>query len=283
MLKNYNYVLTILTYPFIMVLSYLKIINYIKSEWYTYLILAMLIIFIPSFIMSLYSAVEEILNSDKKWRIILLILLSIIYLPVYYTKYVAKEEKYLGYILLIISIPLTIFTIRAINNKLTVFLTDALKKSIVVNENFVYYSSDYSFSIGVDKTFRCKNRNIGDYVISCDRLEDDSFIGIYKYDVSKDSEEDLEEKLNFHIDQTISYIEEQEYEYELIDVGNDNIMQIDYNENSILITQSNYDVGDIKYSLIIIKEVPKENVSYEEYQKMIDSISFLNYNEGVSS
>ena len=283
MLKNYNYVLTILTYPFIMVLSYLKLINYIKSEWYTYLILAMMIIFIPSFIMSLYSAAEDILNNNRKWRIILLILFSIIYLPVYYTKYVAKEEKYLGYLLLIISIPLSILTIKAINRRMSIFLDDVFKNRVVVNENYVYYSSDYSFSIGVDKSFRCKNRNIGDYVISCDRLEDDSFIGIYKYNVTNDNEEDIEEKLNFHIEQTIGYIEELEYDYELIDVMNDNIIQIDYNENSILITQSNYEIDDNKYSLIIIKEVPKENIDYEEYQKMIDSVSFLNYNERVSS
>ena len=100
MLKNYNYMLTIILYPFVILLSYLKLSNYLKSDLYTYLIIIMLIIFIPSFIMSLYGVSEEILHSKKKWRIIFLIFLSIFYLPIYYTKYVACEEKYLCYLLL---------------------------------------------------------------------------------------------------------------------------------------------------------------------------------------
>ena len=66
MLKNYNYMLTIMLYPFIMVLSYLKLTNILKSNIYTTLIVIMLLIFIPSFIMSLYSASEEILKSKNK-------------------------------------------------------------------------------------------------------------------------------------------------------------------------------------------------------------------------
>ncbi len=283
MLKNYNYILTIILYPFILALSYLRLINYIKGNLYTYLIIFMIIIFIPSFIMSLYSALDEILYSKKKWRVIPLIFLSIFYLPIYYTKYVSKEEKYLGIIVFIITIPLAILTINAATIKLDKVWRKAFKNYVVVNENYVQMASNNLFSLGVDKTFRCTNEDIGDYVISCDRLEDDSFIGIYSYDVSNDSEEDILDKFDFHIGQTLDYIEESGFTYELIDTGRDTFVEIDYNENAILISQSNYLVGDIKYSLIIMKEVKKELVDYEEYQKMIDSIYFLNYNVGVSS
>ena len=281
MIKNYNYILTILLYPFILVLSYLKLTNLIKGGLYTYLIILVLIVFIPSFIMSLYNACEEILNSKKKWRIVLLILLSIFYLPIYYTMYVSKEEKYLGYILFVFSIPLTIITILAGNNKLLEFLNDAYKNSVVLNENYVTYSTNNLFSIDVDASFRCKKDNIGDYVISCERLEDDSFIGIYSYDISYDDEDEIIEKLDFHVQQTIDYIKEKKYEYEIN--NSDNIIEISYKDNTILITQSNYIVDENKYSLIIIKEMPKYYISYDEYQKMIDSIEFLNYNDGVSS
>ena len=197
MLKNYNYMLTIILYPFIMALSYLKLINYLKSSLYTYLIIIMVIIFIPSFIMSLYSAADEILHSKKKWRIIFLVLLSIFYLPIYYTKYVAKEEKYLGYLLFICAIPLTILMINAATKKLTIFMSKVYKDYVIINENYIQFATNKLFSINVDKTFRCNNYDIGDYVISCDRLEDDSFIGIYSYDISFDSDEDIEEKLEF--------------------------------------------------------------------------------------
>lgn len=275
--------ITIMLYPFIVILCYLRLINYLKSNLYTYLIIFMIIIFIPSFIMSLYASSEEILASKKKWRIVFLIFLSIFYLPIYYTKYVSKEEKYLGYFLFVAAIPLTILMINASTKKLSSFLSNAYRNYAVINENYVYRASNNLFTINVDKTFRCNSEDVGDYVISCDRLEDDSFIGIYSYDISYDGEDDLEEKLNFHINQTIDYIEEEGYTYELIDTGNDSFVEIDYNENAILIAQRNYVFEDAKYSLIILKELKKELVNYEEYEKMIDSVYFLNYNYGVSS
>lgn len=281
MLKNYNYAVTILLFPFILILSYLKLNNLIKGEYYIYIILIMILFFIPSFIMSLYGASEEILQSKKKWRIIPLILLSIFYLPIYYTKYVVKEEKYLGYLLFIITIPLAVITLNSCNKRLLSFLTNAHKNYVVINEHYVCHDTNNLFAIDVDASFRCNTNDIGDYVISCDRIKDDSFIGIYSYDVTLDDENDLNEKLDFHIEQTIDYILEKGYEYDI--KSDSNIVEIEYNENTILITQSNYEVGDKKYSLIIIKEMPKEYISYDEYQKMVDSVYFLNYNDGVSS
>lgn len=281
MLKNYNYMLTILIYPFLLVMCYLKLNNLISGSIYNDLILIMLIIFIPSFIMSLYGASEEILKSKKKWRIVLLVLLSVFYLPIYYTKYVSKEEKYLGYILFIVAVPLTVFVIDSCQKRLSKYFDDAFLGKTSINENYVYKSKNNLFSIKVDSTFRCNNGDIGDYVISCDRLEDDSFIGVYSYDVSLEDEEEIKEKIDFHVKQTIDYIEEKGYTYEMN--THDNTVEILYNDNIVLITQNNYMLDDTKYSLIIMKEMPKEYINYEEYQKMIDSINFLNYNERESS
>lgn len=280
-MRNYNYMLTILLYPFLMVMSYLYLTDVIKGDMYKYLIIIMFLVFIPSFIMSLYSCSEEILNSKSKWRIILLIFLSIFYLPIYYTKYVSREEKYLGYLLFVIAIPLTLLNINACNKKLLTYFNNAYKNSIVVKKDYIYYSTDNMFSIKVDESFRCNKSDIGEYVISCDRLEDDSFIGIYNYDVSYDNEDEIKEKLEFHINQTLDYIKEKNYEYI---INNDsNIVRIEYNDNIILITQLIYIVDESKYSLIVMKEMPSEFINYDEYQKMIDSIKFLTYNERVSS
>lgn len=275
MLKNYNYMLTIMLYPFIMVLSYLKLTNILKSNIYTTLIVIMLLIFIPSFIMSLYSASEEILKSKNKKRIVLLIVLSIFYLPIYYTKYVYKEEKYLGYFLSVISIILTIITFNISCNSLKKYFLNIYEKRYAIKENYIYNSVNKLFSIEIDSSFRCNEKDLGDYVVSCDRLNDDSFIGIYSYDISLEDESEIEEKLEFHINQTIDYIKEKGYEYR---ISNDDIVKIEYNNNAVLITQKNYIVEDNKYSLIILKEIPREYINLEEYQKMIDSITFLNYN-----
>ena len=275
MLKNYNYMLTIMLYPFIMVLSYLKLANILKSNIYTTLIVIMLFVFIPSFIMSLYSASEEILKSKNKKRIILLITLSIFYLPIYYTKYVYKEEKYLGYFLSVISIILTIIAFNISCNSLKKYFLNIYEKRYAIKENYIYNSVNRLFSIEIDSSFRCNEKDLGDYVVSCDRLNDDSFIGIYSYDISLEDESEIEEKLEFHINQTIDYIKEKGYEYK---ISNDDIVKIEYNNNVVLIAQKNYIVGDNKYSLIILKEIPGEYINLEEYQKMIDSITFLNYN-----
>ncbi len=281
MIKNYNYMVTITLYPFILLLTFLKLTNVVKGMVYTYLIIALLMIFIPSFIMSLYGASEEILNSNKKWRMVLLIFLSIFYLPVYFTKYVSKEEKYFGYFLFIITIPLTIITINACNKELLTYLNRAYKNYVVANDNYVYVSKNNLFTINVDSSFRCNSKDIGEYVISCDRLEDDSFIGVYSYEIFEGTEEEYKEKLEFHINQTINYIKEKKYSYT---INNDNeIIQIEYNDNIILISQNNYIFDEEEYSLIVLKEMPKEYINYDEYQKMIDSITFLNYNDGVSS
>ena len=150
-----------------------------------------------------------------------------------------------------------------------------------ITASFVYKSTNDLFSVEVDSSFRCNGNDIGDYVVSCDRLRDDSFIGIYSYDITNDSEEEISEKLDFHTNQTIDYITEKGYDYE---TSNDNdLIKIEYNDNIVLITQKNYQLKNTKYSLIILKEIPRDNINYIEYQKMIDSIKFLNYNEGVSS
>ena len=281
MTKNYNYILTILLYPFLLLMSYLMLTGFLNGEFYLYLIILMTIVFIPSFIMSLYGVVNEIINSKSKWRIIILILFSIFYLPIYYTKYVSKQEKYFGFILAILSIVISFFTFKTLNNKIYLFLVDAYKNTVVINENYTYTSRDNSFIISISKDFRCNSKDIGDYVISCDKLDDDSFIGIYSYDVRDYSEEEISDILEFHINQSSEYINEKDYDSEIVNDGD--IIKVYYQNMVIFLTQRNYTLNNYKYSLIIIKEMPKELENIEEFQKMIETIYFLNYNERVSS
>ena len=281
MLKNYNYVITILLYPFLLLISYLYFSSSLNGDFYLYLIIAMVIIFIPSFIMSLYGVVEEILNSKIKWRIILLVIFSYFYLPIYYTKYVSKEEKYLGYFIVILSGVSSFFAFNAVNKKIYSFLTNAYKNNVVINDRFIYTSVDKLFTINVSKDFRCNQNNIGDYVVYCDKLDDDSFIGIYSYNVTDYDDDEISDILDFHLKQTEEYIKEKEYVSEVKKIND--IFVINYNNMIILLAEKNYVTENGNYSLIIIKEMPKELEDIEEFQKMIETIYFLNYNEEESS
>ena len=281
MLKNYNYILTIMLYPFMFLLGFLILNGNLQNTLYQYLLLIMIIIFIPSFIMSLYHALDEIIYSKKKWRILLLIIFPFFYLPIYYTIYVSKQEKYLGFILCILSIVTSCFTYRAFNIELNKWLMEAYKDNVVVSDNFTYISKNNLFSINVSQDFRCLNKDIGDYVISCDKIEDDSFIGIYSYDISDYDEKEVSDILDFHINQSLEYIKESGYE--ALVTKKDDMITIDYHDMVIFLTQNNYIVGNNKYSLIVFKEMPKSLENENDFKKMIETIYFLNYNEEVSS
>jgi len=274
-LKDYNYILTIVLFPFIMGLLFLKLSNSLMGDFYTFLIISMIIVFIPSFIMSLYSALDEILHSNKKWRIILLILFSIIYLPIYYTRYVSKGEILFGIMIVILDLIFSYLTYQTFNKKLYNYLLKYYRQTFAISENYVYIAKNGLFKLNVSRDYRCDN-NMGDYVVSCDNLEDDSFLGIYSYDVSDYEDEDINDIMDYHINQILNYISEDGYEAD-IDYAND-IVVINYQKMTILLSQNNYFFNDKKYSLIIMKELKSELSNLLDYQKIIESIKFLNYN-----
>ncbi len=280
MLKNYNYILTIILCPFILILSYFLLTNKIEGHLYLFLLLIMLVIFIPSFIMSIYSAADDILHGKRKWRIILLVLFSILYLPIYYTKNVAKEEMYLGVTIPIICIVFGAMVYDESMKSLRKVFDSVYGHRVVLNENYTYISTNGLIRVDIDTSFICSTE-VGDYIVSCDRLEDDSFIGIYNYNITDYDQEKVEEIFDYHLEQVVGFIEEAGYQYES-EVKED-IVKIYYNDMVIFLSQNNYIVGDAKYSLIVLKEAPKELMDEKEYQKMIESVTFLNYNNGVSS
>ena len=280
MLRNYNYIITIMLYPFIVILSYFLLTNSLVGKFYLYLLLIMLVIFIPSFIMSIYCATEEILNSKRKWRIIILILFSIFYLPVYYTKNVSKQEMYLGVSLPIICIVFSVLTYDESIKSLQKVVDSVYLNKVDVKEHFTYTSKNNLIKIDVDKSFRCNN-NTGDYIVSCDREEDDSFIGIYYYDTTDYSEGKIRDIFDYHLEQIVEFIEDEGYDYKI--ESSDEIIRVYYNDMVVLLSQNNFIVGDGKYTLIVLKEAPIKLMDEEEYQKMIESVEFLNYNNRVSS
>ena len=96
-LKESSFITAIALLPFIFLLSILKLQGVLKGGLYSYLLVGMIIVFTITFIFSLFFAIDEIRNSDDKKRLIFLILFPFIYLPIYYTKHVYQNERYLGY------------------------------------------------------------------------------------------------------------------------------------------------------------------------------------------
>ena len=280
MIRNNNYVLTIILYPFMLLVGYLWLNKAIDNKYTIFLVLAMFTIFVPSFIMTLYGVSEEIFASKRKWRIVFLLLFSVFYLPIYYTNNISKERVF-GIFVLLIDLIASFYFYNTARNKLASFFNSIYENSVIINDHLTYTSVNKLFSFSVDNSYRCVS-NMGDYVVSCDRNIDDSFIGIYSYDITDMSEEEINDLFEFHLNQTISYIEESLYTPEVDNNGEVTI--INYNDMSILFTQRNYLLEEnYSYSLIIIKELPKEDLDFIEFQKMIESITFFPYNNDVSS
>lgn len=273
-LKENSIIITISLFPLILLLSLLRFVNFLKSNLYDYLIILMSLVFFFYFIISLFLVLDEIINSNNKSRIIWVILFSIFYLPIYYTKYVSKGEKYLGFLILISSIVLSIGTVYFLQERFFQYIVLVEKKKIVLKTSYEYSDKNKLFTIHVDNNYRCDNK-LGDYALSCDSYSDDSFFGVYVYNDIID-EDEVDEILSFHIEQTLDYISENNYEASISYLDElDNLVQIEYNDMVILITEKNYIVKDKTYNLIIVKELPKSENAIINFIKNINSIKFI--------
>lgn len=271
--KELCFITNISLLPVILLLAILRLSHFIEGIIYYYIIIGMIIIYLISFILVLFFAVNEILNSNRKSRIILLILFSIFYLPIYYVKYVNSEEKALAYFLSISSLVLLGISYFVFKDTVNNFFVNKYKQNIILKDTYQYISKNKLFTINVDKSFSCTS-DLGEYQISCDRNSDDSFLGIYSYEKEEFSEAELDDIKEFHINDTINVIEENDYEYEKEDIND--IIKITYNNMEILLTQRNYFINNKQYSLIILKESPRYNENVNDFFKVIDTIKFLN-------
>ena len=271
--KELCFITNISLLPVILLLAILRLSHFIEGIIYYYIIIGMIIIYLISFILVLFFAVNEILNSNRKSRIILLILFSIFYLPIYYVKYVNSEEKALAYFLSISSLVLLGISYFVFKDTVNNFFVNKYKQNIILKDTYQYISKNKLFTINVDKSFSCTS-DLGEYQISCDRTSDDSFLGIYSYEKEEFSEAELDDIKEFHINDTINVIEENDYEYEKEDIND--IIKITYNNMEILLTQRNYFINNKQYSLIILKESPRYNENVNDFFKVIDTINFLN-------
>ena len=140
--KELCFITNISLLPVILLLAILRLSHFIEGIIYYYIIIGMIIIYLISFILVLFFAVNEILNSNRKSRIILLILFSIFYLPIYYVKYVNSEEKALAYFLSISSLVLLGISYFVFKDTVNNFFVNKYKQNIILKDTYQYISKN---------------------------------------------------------------------------------------------------------------------------------------------
>lgn len=272
-LRDNSFITEIMVLPFVFILSIIRLKGLLKEAIYGYLLITLLIVFIISFIFSLFFALDEIMSSKKKKRLFLLILFPVFYLPIYYTKYIYQNEKYIGYMVSSLNVLLLAIFFLEIKNFVSDYVVLHEKTKYVIKDTSHYVDKNHEFSIEINNSYVCSH-DLGDYVISCDRDDDDSFIGIYSYTKNSFSQGELDDIKRHHLEQIYENIKESNYVYDIEKVYG-GITKVNYQDMSVLVKQIVKKVNGKMYCLVIIKEVKEENLDVFDFEKTIQNIVFL--------
>ena len=271
-LKESSFITSITLLPFIFLLCILKLKGVFKEGLYSYLLVGMIIVCTITFIFSLFFALDEIINSDNKKRLIFLILFPFIYLPIYYTKYIYQNEKYLGYGISLANIMLIVSFFTVVRGFVYNYMMELNHRDFKVKDTYSYVDKNNLFSINVNNNYTC-NKDLGDYVIACDNKDDDSFLGIYSYQKKSFSKGALDDIKNYHIEQTVNYIKEKETVDDIEKIND--LTVISYSNMKVIIKEVLYNNDNTSYCLVIIKEVNKDNFDIINFEKSVQNIVFL--------
>ena len=269
-LRNISYFYTIIMFPFLLILWILISLNMLKSDIYFFSGIVLSFIYLYYFIVCLFCTISDIKYSNQKWNVILLIFFPFIYIPYFYGKYISQKDSLMCNIIAILNIILIIVFKITFDHSYSNYLLNNYKKYIKINEDYTYLDKSNLFTIDVDKNYVCNN-DLGEYDLTCEDNNTDSFIGIYLYERDNYDEKDLLDILNFHIEQTISYIKENNYEYRL---SQDKYTIVKYNDMIVYLDSHYYEVNDTVYYLIIIKETKTYQDNKEDFERLVKSIKF---------
>lgn len=272
-IRDNSFITTLVLLPFILVLSIIKINKVLTSSLYSYLLLIMVIVFIVAFIIALFFALDEIINSNNKKRVILLMLMPIFYLPIYYTKYIYKNEKGFGYITSVVNVFLSVLFFLVVKNFVINYMVELNRKSFVITENYSYVDKNNIIKLNVDKNYVCHNDTEG-YAISCENEKKDSFLGIFSYSKDSFSMGELDDIKDYHLEQVTNAINEGGYTYQIEKIYG-GATKISYNDMSIFMKQILYNKNNKNYCLVIIKESSSENEDYFDFEEKIERIEFI--------
>ncbi len=273
MIKKENiFIITMILFPFTLALMILRFINLLKSFLYNYLIIILILIYLIFFIETLFFMLDDILHSNKKSRLIYVFLLPIIYIPIYYFKYLSKDEKMLSITIWGLSILLLIGFYFSFRKSLSDYIILKGKDDIILRDIYGYSDKNNEFTINIDSNYRC-DRNLEGYAIACENLKNDSFIGIYSYKDKRFNQGKLDDIMSFHFEDIIKVIKDSGYESNVEYL--DKYTKVNYNDMNVLIAQRNYFFPDNGYSLIFIMESSNKEDNVNDLEKVIESIQFL--------
>ena len=284
--KDYINIIYIALLPFTLTLIILRLnsVGLFTSKIYYYVILLSSIITIISFVWSLLYTLDDVIYKEeflpvRNIKIVLLGLFSIFYIPVHYISNNYKKYSFVSGIFIIIYLFTIYYSLSSFNNYNLKLEEEYDKKTIVAKKDFDYFFDGDRFVVNIDYNYVCQ-KDKGDYRLYCDNSLNDSFIGIYSYNMDVYSKDELEKAYTFHVDQTKSYILEAGYDF-LEDVNSDTIT-LTYNDNMQVFMQQlffdiNYDgIEDI--CLILIYELPKDDNNLSSFYTFANNIRINNIN-----
>ncbi len=280
--KEYIFILYICLLPVTVTLLSLKLNNvgYFNTKPYFYIISLFTIILLITFVMSCLIIIDDILKKEefstiKNFKIACLLLFSLFYPPIHYLFNYQKKFCFISFIFIFLDILSLVYFSKAFNNYVVRLDTKLNEKEISLTDHYDYYFDKNDFKLNIDMDYSC-NAKLGDYVLSCEDKKTDSFVGIYSYILDNYSEDELEDIYEYHLKQTIGYIEDEGYTFESNNI--DSINVINYNNMTIYMSYVDYDLnhdGNKDKRLIIIYETSINDIN--NYFNLINGIK-VNYN-----
>ena len=272
MKKENVFIITLILFPFILSLLIFRLINFLKSNLYDYLIIVMSLVFLFYFIETLFFMLDDIIHSNNKKRIIFVMFIPFIYIPIYYYKNISRNDKYLSYFIFTINIILIVGLYFSFRKSLSNYVILKGMEDFVLKDTFDYSDKNNVFTIKIDKDYRCDN-NLEGYVFACENNKNDAFIGVYSYEDANFNQGKLDDIMSFHFEDVLRVINENNYESSIEYL--DNYVKINYSDMEVLLTQRNYFFPDKGYSLIIIMESSIKDSNINDLENIIETIQFL--------
>ena len=137
-IKEHSFISALILLPMTIFMGVLLLRGALSGGIYLGIFTGLFVAFWMSFIFASLFATNEIVNSDNRKRIFLFLFVPFIYLPIYYFKYVASDEKKVfGFVPAVLNIILLVGLFLSVKSYTVNYMHE---KYIDVNPSFFTYS-----------------------------------------------------------------------------------------------------------------------------------------------
>ena len=203
---------------------------------------------------------NELSSKERTTNLILIIIFSVFYAPIYYTKYVIKDKKWWGILNCVIYSVLYLIIFGGLLIGIVYTLDEPAGEMMEV------VTKDNLLSVELTNNYTCKSEDMGGYELYCSNNYKAEIFGIFNYDFTYDSEYILE----FHTNQ-------------LVDTYKKEGMNIVSEQTDNLIRKVEMSLDGVSYYITMeVKEFNKSLKSVlvhvgeekEKYNKIVSSIKY---------